>query len=217
MKKREIDIGNIILKATLLILSVMVALAVFQPHDGKIQNFPLFGVLVGAILLYALLAICRKIILLFKVKRLFKNRGAENINISINPFFSWFHGNYGMTFILNGDIYSVLVLLRKNAWTSHHFDSLERIEYYKTTRSATRTNKVRGSVSRGELYTRCVGKRSLKWLVKGEKLPQKRMVVFNKSPMSITSSSARSVLDLNMEIFENTIVFDYNSLKKLIG
>ncbi len=219
MKKRKFDFDfeDIILRTAGIAILVILAFAFFAPEDGQLRNRPLLYTILLLIIGWWSIKVVRSIRLLYKTKRLFIEHGATNIKLHINPFGAWLQGNYGLFCTYSETEYSVVVLLRKNPWTICHFEVNDRLEYYKSTRSATRKNKVTGAVARGGVYTRRIGKRQIKWFCNNTNIAPKKLVIFNKMPLNVTTYATSGSIDVGMCVCDNVTVYDRLSLNKLFN
>ena len=107
-------------------------------------------------------------------------------------------------------ILDICLLFRKKRYYRYHFSNDKTIEFFKTSRSVTLTSK-RGSIARGEVYTRCVGKQKLKW----DKDAEKRFILFDKMPNEITDSVKKENIGVGEKICgSNVYIFDLKTLEK---
>ncbi len=207
MKKLNLDLEDLILRVLGIAVLAIITLIFL------LSDFLLFCAVLALIFVFWLLKIFRNIRMLSHVKKQFAERGVTDIRVKINPFGSRLNGNYGLYCKYKGEIHSVAVLIRKNPWTRCHFESSDKIEYYKSSRTTFRAGRV-GPVARGDVYTRLVGTRRLKWCCESKGLPTKKLAVFNKMPINITSSEMSGIIDIGMNICEDTTVYDIRSFYK---
>lgn len=212
-RKLDFDLEDIVLKVAGMLVLTITAVAFFAPKDGQLRNRPLLYAFllffIGRWLLKSLL----NLRLLCKVKKLFAAHGAKDIKLHINPFGAWLRGDYRLYGTYNNTSYSIVILLRKNPWITYNFASNEQIEYYKSTRAVSRRNKVTGEAAKGAVYTRCVGKRKVKWLYKNAEISSVKLIVFNKMPLNVTTYASPGAIDVGMPVCEDTFIFDVRALE----
>ena len=110
-------------------------------------------------------------------------------------------------------ILDICLLFRKKRYYRYHFSNDKTIELFKTSSSVTLTSKS-GSIARGEVYTRCVGKQKLKW----DEDAEKRFILFDKMSNEITDSVKKENIGVGEKICgSNVYIFDLKTLEKLLN
>ena len=178
------------MKYVLYVIAAIVALLLFLPTTGsnEIRNLPLLIAILVVIAALVLWQLIRRAAFMGKVKKALKKSGCEIIKIHFNPFAARLQGRYSMTFKMKDEIITATLLLRKKKYLRYHFEGIELIELYRSTRVAVRNSAASARVS-GFVETKLVGKQKLKW-----DEADRNIIIFNKIPDHITDSKQKELL-----------------------
>ena len=178
------------MKYVLYVIFAIVAFLLFFPttDSNQIRNLPILIAILVIAAGFVLFALIRRIALLQKVKKALKKSGCEIIKIHFNPFAARLQGRYSVKFKTKDKIITATLLLRKKKYLRYHFEGIELIELYRSTRVAVRNSATSARVS-GFVETKLVGKQKLKW-----DEADRNIIIFNKIPDHITDSKQKELL-----------------------
>lgn len=191
------------------IILFIVSICLFYPRAGstEINNLPLLLVILFLIFSYCIYRFFKFLFIAFKLKAVLKKKRFEIKRIRFL---------FSKAYLIaknREQVLDICLLFRKRRYYRYHFSNDKTIEFFKTSRSVALTSK-RGSIARGEVYTRCVGKQKLKWHEDAEK----RFILFDKMPNEITDSVKKENIGVGEKICEsNVYIFDLKTLEKLLN
>jgi hypothetical protein len=156
----------------------------FLPRTGttEIRNLPLLLFILTLILIFILIHFIKYVLLVAKTQKQLKKIGIQNIKIKIFPWASFFHGHYSITFPHEDKILQIILLSRKRKYQRYHFDSVNKIEFYRSNRVVFNNIKAKGATISNLVETNLVGKQRLKW----DDAAEVRIIIFDKLPKQIT-------------------------------
>lgn len=186
-------------------LLALIAGAFFLPHgDSGIRNVPILLGILGCIAVFLAYNFLSLLLLAHRVKKGLKRKG--------------YQAKLKHLFVRTGYIVAkveeetveVLLLLRRKNYCRHHFSDENHIEWWKSTRLVTKRSMA-GSIARGSVDTRRVGKATIYWSTPSTKKTAGRMIVMNKLPNRISDSAKSAELSSGDRICSSDIVlFDLN-------
>ena len=191
------------------IIVFIVSICLFYPRAGstEINNLPLLLVILFLIFSYFVYRFFKFLFIVFKLKVTLRKKDFKIKRI---------HFLFSKGYIIaenREQVLDICLLFRKRRYYRYHFSNDKTIEFFKTSRSVALTSK-RGSIARGEVYTRCVGKQKLKWYEDAEK----RFILFDKMPNEITDSVKKENIGVGEKICgSNVYIFDLKTLEKLLN
>ncbi len=194
---------------------VFVALLLFLPYTGstEIRNLPLLILILTVVFVLIMIRFLKYVILTAKTKRILKKYGVTRMKVRFLPWASRFHGHYSIVFSYEGKPVQILLLSRKIRYQRYHFDSPERLEFYRANRVAFKTGKERATVS-NLVEVKRVGKQRIKW----DAAASTRMVLFDRLPSQITDSVKKEHLAAGDPVCaSDTLIADQAFLQKLLG
>ena len=156
----------------------------FLPRTGttKIRNLPLLLFILSLVLIFILIRFFKYVLLVVKTKKQLKMIGIQQTKIKFFPWASFFHGHYSITFHHENNIAQIILLSRKSKYQRYHFDSVNKIEFYRSNRVVFNNIKAKGATISKLVETNLVGKQRLKW----DDAAKIRIIIFDKLPEQIT-------------------------------
>ena len=188
-------------------LAFIVAL-LFLPASGttQIRNLPLLLFILSVILLFMFVRFCKYVLLVVKTKKQIKKIGIQKIKIKFFPWDSFFHGHYSIIFSHENKTAQSILLSKKRKYQRYHFDSINKLEFYRSNRVVFNSIKAKGATISKLVETNLVGKQKIKW----NDTAEIRMIVFDKLPEQITDSAKKEALSVGERICNSNIyIFDF--------
>ena len=109
------------------------------------------------------------------------------------------------SFTHKNKIAQIVLLSRKRKYQRYHFDSINKLEFYRSNRVVFNGGKAKGATSSKLVETNLVGKQTVKW----DDSAEIRMIVFDKLPSQITDSVKKENLGVGERICASDIcLFD---------
>lgn len=195
-------------------IAAIVSAFLFLPRSAgsPARNVPLLLSLVVLFTLLYFFRIIQYIVLINRTKNHFLSQGYNVSGITILPSFLFFKGDYSMKLKKGEDKIYIRFLVRKNSYLHYHFETVNKIEYYKYTRGFFHggTKKLVAPISKKLEKTKTGGRKIL--------FPDdgynKNIIVFNKMPNYVTDSVKREGLGNGDYICEsNVVLYDAKHLK----
>ena len=156
----------------------------FLPRTGttEIRNLPLLVFILSLVLLFMLIRLFKYILLLVRTKKQLKKIGIRRIKVEFFPWASFFHGHYSIKFTYDNKKTQIILISKKMKYQRYHFDSVNKIEFYRSNRVVFNGIKEKGPTISKLVETNMVGKQRLKW----DDAAEVRIVIFDKLPDQIT-------------------------------
>lgn len=186
------------MKILMYIALFWVAVFLFLPQtstDG-IRNLPILLLILSVILIYILVRIFKHVSIMVKTVRLLKSKGLKPIKIRCNPFASRLHGHYSVTFLHESQTVELVLMAKKRKYQRYHFESANRLEFYRANRVVFQSIKTRGATVSNLVEVNRVGKRKIKW----DHNATVRAILFDKMPEQITDSFKKENIDAGEQI-----------------
>lgn len=187
---------------------VYVALAfiaglLFLPASGttEIRNLPLLLFILSLFLIFILIRFFKYVFLMAKTKKQLKKIGVHNIKIKFFPLASFFKGRYSITFSHKNQLAQIILLSRKRKYQRYHFDSISKLEFYRSNRVVFNNIKAKGATISKLVETTLVGKQRLKW----DDAAEIRIILFDKLPEQMSDSIKKEALGVGEKICNSNI------------
>ena len=114
-------------------------------------------------------------------------------------------------------LYQIAMLIKNYSKVRYHFADDNTIEFYKTTLTMYKTQKVSGKFSIGSTEVNCVGRKKLHWFELNSPKQIKKFVVFDRLPSRMTDTQKTYDLSAGDTIGKSEIcVYDYASFERYI-
>jgi len=179
----------------------------FLPAMGttEIRNLPLLLFILSLVLLFILIRFFQYALLVVKTQRQLKKMGVHKTKVKFFPWMSFFHGHYSITFSHNNKVAQIILLSRKRKYQRYHFDSINKLEFYRSNRVVFNDIKAKGGTISKLVETNLVGKQRINW----DDDAEIRIIVFDKFPGRITDSVKKEDLGVGERICASNIyLFD---------
>ena len=202
------------MKYVVYIAMLFVCGLLFLPRTGttEIRNLPLLLFILTLILIFILIRFIKYVLLVAKTQKQLKKIGIQNIKIKIFPWASFFHGHYSITFPHKDKILQIILLSRKRKYQRYHFDSVNKIEFYRSNRVVFNNIKAKGATISNLVETNLVGKQRLKW----DDAAEVRIIIFDKLPEQITDcvkkeniGTGEQICASHMYLLDLSTFYDY--------
>ena len=180
----------------------------FLPATGttEIRNWPLLLFILSVILFFIFVRFFKYVILILKTKKELKKIGIQKIKIKFFPWVSFFHGHYSIIFSHENKTAQIILLSKKRKYQRYHFDSINKLEFYRSNRVVFNNIKAKGATISNLVETKLLGKQKIKW----DAASEIRMIVFDKLPEQITDSAKKEALGTGARICNSNIyIFDF--------
>ena len=180
----------------------------FLPASGttEIRNLPLLLFILSVILFFIFVRFFKYVILILKTKKELKKIGIQKIKIKFFPWVSFFHGHYSIIFSHENKTAQIILLSEKRKYQRYHFDSINKLEFYRSNRVVFNNTKAKGATISNLVETKLLGKQKIKW----DAASEIRMIVFDKLPEQITDSAKKEALGTGERICNSNIyIFDF--------
>lgn len=193
-------------------LIAIVLLGIFLPDGigGEIHNpylllfLSLIALTILAVKFFKYLHFC------LSVKKELKNQGYEIIHFSIMPI--PLRKKQSIIAKKNDKTVSVSLIYVTRKYLRYHFESINRIELYKSTRLAIKPSPRQANMISSKVETRNVSTKILKWEESaGEQI---KLIVFNVFPNLITDTYSREGLYHGDKIAKECYLYDLKHLDK---
>ena len=196
------------MKYVVYIVMLFVCGFLFLPRTGttEIRNLPLLLFILTLILIFIMIRLIKYVLLIAKTKKHLKKIGIQNTKIKFFPWASFFHGHYSITFPHENKILQIILLSRKRKYQRYHFDSVNKIEFYRSNRVVFNNIKAKGATISKLVETNLVGKQRLKW----DDAAGARIIIFDRLPEQITDFTKKENLCAGEKICSSNIyLFDW--------
>ena len=124
-----------------------IAALLFLPASGttQIRNLPLLLFTLSVILLFMFVRFFKYVLLVVKTKKQIKKIGIQKIKIKFFPWDSFFHGHYSIIFSHENKTAQSILLSKKRKYQRYHFDSINKLEFYRSNRVVFNSIKAKGA------------------------------------------------------------------------
>ena len=190
-----------------------IAMLLFLPRTGssEIRNLPLLILILSLLALSVLIRFLKYVILTAKVKKLLKRSGVRQVKIRFYPWASRLRGHYSLAFRHGGKEVQLFLISRKRAYPRYHFDSVDKLEFYRANRIVFNGSKTRGATISRQVEVNRVGRQRLSW----DAAAQVRVILFDRLPGQITDSVKREELGADDRICSSDVlILDLDALCK---
>ena len=204
------------MKYVVYIAMLFVCGLLFLPRTGttEIRNLPLLLFILTLILIFILIRFIKYVLLVAKTQKQLKKIGIQNIKIKIFPWDSVLHGHYSITFTHENKISQIILLSRKRKYQRYHFDSINKIEFYRANRVVFNNIKAKGATISKLVETSLVGRQRLKW----DDAAEVRIIIFDRLPEQITDFKKKETLCAGEKICSSNIyLFDWITFCKTMN
>lgn len=194
-----------VMYAVLLIL----AGAFFLPEAGstEIRNLPLLIAILSLLLILFFIRFFKCVAFLAKTKRQLQRNRFELIKCRAFPWASCFRGRYSILFREGNQLIELMLICRRRKYQRYHFESIERLEFYRSKRLALKGGKFRGAVISTAVEVNRVGVQKIKW----DDDAQIRIFLFDKLPDAVSDSAKRELLGAGDPICSSDVaLMDWN-------
>lgn len=167
----------------------LIAVALFVPKTGttQIRNLPLLLALLSLIAIFLLIRSVQYIALILRTRHHLRKNGYQIQKTSVLP-----HpiNKYNLIAHNEGQPLHIVCILRKRPYWRYHFDSINRLEYYKSASTAIRS----GGGYSAKLYSKSVETRYMG----KSKLPFQQedagtaVLIINRMPCYVSSNTRRN-------------------------
>ncbi len=198
-------------------LIAMVLLGIFLPDGvgGEIHNpylllfLSIIAVTILAVKFIKYLHFC------LSIKKKLKNKGYEIIHFSIMPI--RLRKKQSIIAKKKEKVVNVSLIYETRKYLKYHFESVEKIELYKSTRLAIKPSPRQAHMISQKVETRKIASKNLKWITNADKNceNQIKIVVFNAFPNAITDTYSRECLFYGDKISNEAYLFDSKHLDKI--
>ena len=198
-------------------LLVILFCGIFIPDgiDGEINNLPLLILIISVLLITLLVKLALYIKIFAKAKHHLIKNGYEIQGFSLLPSLLRKNKAYHIIAKKNDDIYKILILSSSKYYLTHHFESVNLIELYKSTRLTIKPNVRQANIISGHVDTKMVGKRKLHWN-DSDFENATCIILFNKLPCVVKDSLSRTNLDNGDKICNKALLYDFNGFVRNI-
>lgn len=185
----------------------------FLPQSGttEIRNLPLLLFILSLVLLFILIRFFKYALLVVKTQKQLKKIGVQKTKVNFFPWMSFFHGHYSINFSYNNKVTQIMLFSRKRIYQRYHFDSINKLEFYRSNRVVFNNIKAIGGTISKLIETNLVGKQKIKW----DDDSETRIIIFDKLPEQITDFTKKENLGVGDQIgASNIYLFDWISFCK---
>ena len=199
-------------------LIVILLCGIFIPDgiDGKIDNVPLLIFLISILFITLIIKAILYIRPFIKAKKHLIQNGYTIQHFSISPMCKSHH-----IVASKGDkAIKIFVLNVTRAYLTYHFDTINKLELYKSTRLAIKPRVGQANIISDHVDTKMIGSKKLHWQ-NSDFENATCIVLFNKLPSVVKDSTSRTALGNGDIICNKAILYDIkgfvrHSLKELL-
>ncbi len=176
----------------------------FLPKAGsmEIRNVPILISVIALITIYGLYRLVQIGIPMYRIGSILKKRGMKIRKIRL-----YFRKGYIIS-ENEKEAYNISLLTRKRSYYRYHFDSENKIEFYKSTVAVNKSSGG-GRIARGAVNQRLVGKQKISRPTFSTDKTVHHFIVINKFPYRITDSAKKEELDNGVRIcLSDVLLFD---------
>lgn len=195
-------------------LIAIVVISIFLPNGigGGLNNLPLLIALLSIFLIVVLVKMIRYFHIFSITKKHLKKCGFEITNFNIIPPFS---GKKKCNIIAKKDdlVINICVLKVNKTYMTYHFDDVNTIEIYKSTRLAIKPRVRQANIISGHVETKKVATKYLSW----ESLDKQNVisiVLFNKFPNAVSDSKNREGLGNGDKICDKIYIYNLSGFER---
>lgn len=167
----------------------LIAIALFVPKTGttQIRNLPLLLALLSLIAIFLLIRSVQYIVLILRTKHHLQKNGYRVQKTSVLPYPI---NKYNLTVQNENQTLHIVCLLRKRPYWQYHFDSINRLEYYKSASTAVRSGGgYSATMYRKNIETRYMGKSKLPFQ---QEDAGTAVLIINRMPCYVSSNTRRN-------------------------
>ncbi len=177
-----------------------------KPGTAQIRNLPLLIAIICIIVTFIVFKILKQAVIFFKVKKQLLSNKYKIIKTAI------FGNIIAEIGIHDKKIFNIVVLNRKNKYIRYHFDSSNKVSFYKSVVVASKNGKGVSKFSE----TRLTGKRKIKW--SDDDGISEKILVIDKMPNRVTDSLTRNrELGNGDKVCSDFYIYDYDGFVKHIS
>lgn len=210
------------MKYLVYIVLIFICGLMFLPEHGKTvpRNLPLLLFIIACVIIYYSARALKRIIAVYKVKRILKRERIKVNHLSLLPPFLLKKGRYSIVADSRSSTLNIVLIMRKSKHLRYHFDSFDKLEYYvggrntfKGMRSGSRSVSI-AQTNRVDT-TEKKGVRRLPF----EEAPSKRqtdIIIMDEFPRAVTDSVNRLELGNGDKICDRIYLYDISGFGKRI-
>ena len=158
-----------------------------MPNQLTPRNLPQLITVLVLIAMFCAWKICKLGLLVVRVVSLLKSQKFQIVRQRCGI------GQYLIEAERGFERYVICLVARRINYVRYHFESIEKIEFYKRARDFAITLRGSGRQVKGGFRTRKIGEKSLKWTENVD--GSKRFLIFDKHPWQMTDSKRKEELD----------------------
>lgn len=191
------------MKCFVYVVLTLIAGFLFLPQTGttEIRNKPILILILSICFIMILIRLFTYVVLMVKTKKILKQNKIKLIQSRFLPLASSFHGQYSISFQYENKTVQVILISRKRKYQRYHFDSIDRLEFYRSNRVVFRSSKVKGATISNLVENNRVGKQKIKW----DHSAELRVILFDKLPDQITDSVRKEGLGAGDQICASNV------------
>ncbi|MBQ8163336.1 MAG: hypothetical protein IJZ93_03095 [Clostridia bacterium] len=193
-----------------IIVIAAVALFGFNTDGISFRNIPLLVSIISVILLLLIIRFIKYVCVFAKAKSKLKKSGYSVVKCNILP--PVFRKNKGSHIVASKDgcTVNIFVMIVKRAYLRYHFEDINTLELYKSTRMAIKPRFRQANIVSEHVETKKVGTKKLYW--DDNDTLSTRVVMFNKLPSAITHSISSQALCHGDKICGKIILYNLERL-----
>ena len=180
------------MKYLLYAVAAFCSILLFFPKTGtsEIRNLPLLIAILAIVAIGIAVRFLKCVLLFCKAKKALARCGVKLEKVRFFPWASLFHGQYSLTFFHENRLVEMVLLSRKRKYRRYHFESVEKLEFYRANRVVFRNSHIRGATISNLVEVQRVGRQRIRW----DPSAQVRVILFDRLPDHITDSVKREYL-----------------------
>ena len=188
----------------------------FLPRTGtsEIRNLPLLIAILTIVAIGIAVRFLKCVLLFCKAKKALARCGVKLEKVRFFPWASLFHGQYSLTFFHENRLVEMVLLSRKRKYRRYHFESVEKLEFYRANRVVFCNSRIRGATISNLVEVQRVGRQRIRW----DSSAQARVILFDRLPDHITDSVKREYLGAGERICGSDVcLLDWHSFCKRLS
>lgn len=195
-------------------LIAMVTLGIFLPEGigGGLDNIPFLIVLLTILLAVLTVKLVRYIRIFRTAKRHLRQNGFVIKKCNLSPPFGK-NGSYNIVASKDGLTVNICVLRITRAYLTYHFENINTVELYKSTRLAIKPSVRQANIISGHVQTQMVGTKLLNWKI-AHNPNEVNILLFDKFPNMVTDSQNREGLGNGDKICGKVFVYNLSGFER---
>ena len=190
-------------------LIVVLLCGIFIPDgiDGEIDNIPLLILLISALVIFLVIKSILYIKTFVRAKSHLIKSGYEILSFSFAPMCLRKSKAHHIVAKKDDKTVKIFVLSVSKAYLTYHFEDINQIELYKSTRLTIKPRVGQANIVSGHIDTKMVGRKQLYWQ-DSDFENATCIVLFNKLPNAVKDSINRNSLFNGDKICNKALLFD---------